>query len=147
MCYKVVEFRYLKYLRLNIHKFYVFRHQDSRIFCCIPKQFFRAVLHIMMEKNTLESVSPSCLGILGLCDAKSEKSMQFSTKEMREISSTALSSIMRLLAAVSPNKNPSPNNREQNVSFDRGTPGPGWRFQETFQLASLLFSGSYTMCF
>lgn len=42
------------------------------------------------------------------------------------------------VAAVSPNKNPSWNKGEQNVSFDLSAPGPGWRFQEIFQALFLV---------
>lgn len=58
--------------------------------------------------------------------------MQFvATKEVEENEQT----IVRYyeVAAVSPNRNPSWNNRQQNVSFDRGTPGPGWRFSRDFR--------------
>ena len=113
------------FLEVSIHKLYVFRNQDFRIFECtefFPFPRHAVLLYISYDEYVFILFRFGFRSVCKLCDAKISMQFNSTTKEVEKRANYCE------LAAVSPNRNPSENNREQNVSFDRSTPGLGWRF-------------------
>lgn len=113
---------------LSIHKFYIFHNQDCRMLWLHFEAVFSSVLLLYIWGAFISPSRCQFLFCLGLCDAKTFLCNFTQQKKLREKSRRGC------WLLVSPHRNPSPNKREQNVSFDRGTPGPWLETSRDFSI-------------